>query len=55
MEKNVKATAILHKDVRGKELMYLKLETDSGQVLINIGLRTFNDVKELTEPTQKKK
>lgn len=48
MEKNAKITAIKHADVYGKILMYLKIETEKGTQMVNIGEKTFERVEELT-------
>lgn len=45
---------IKHKDVRGKELLYLKLTNEGREVLINIGQRTFSDVELLLNPNQQR-
>lgn len=40
------------KDVRGKQLLYLKITSNGKEVLINVGQKTFDSVKELETPTQ---
>lgn len=50
----MKFSAIKHTDVRGKELLYLKLEHNEKQVLINVGNKTYNDVLAMTETENKK-
>lgn len=40
------------KDVRGKELLYLKITSNQKEVLINVGKKTFDSVKELETPKQ---
>lgn len=51
--------AIRHKDVRGKEMLYLKIIKDSREVIINVGQQTFNSIEGLEKPipteTQKAK
>lgn len=49
--------AIKHTDVRGKELLYLKLTANGNDVLVNIGKKTFDAVEDMqtirkTTPTQ---
>lgn len=52
----MKVNVIKHKDVTGKEQLYLKIENENGQVLINIGQKTYDKVNELiTEPKKEKK
>lgn len=43
---------INHKDIRDNELLYLVIERRGGKVVINIGERTFNDVKQLCDNAQ---
>lgn len=53
MEKqNATVTAIKFTDVRGKFLYYLKIETEAGETIINIGDKTFNRVESLTKPKE---
>lgn len=44
----VKATTI--KDIRGKELKYVIIGDDANAVIMNVGDKTYNAVKALTEP-----
>lgn len=55
MEKNAKLTAIKHADVYGKELLYLKIETEKGTQMVNIGQKTFEAVQKLTTNEEKPK
>lgn len=38
---------IKHKDVKGKELLYLKIKNEYGEVLLNIGQKSFDNISEL--------
>lgn len=48
----MKAEVLKHKDVRGNELLYLKLthEKTNEEILINIGQKTFDSVKNMGNP-----
>lgn len=43
---------IRFKDVRGNELLYIKIKKGEKEVLINVGNRTFKNVEELINPKQ---
>lgn len=45
----VNMEALRHKDVRGKELLYLKIEKNGTQVLMNIGEKSYNALIALKE------
>lgn len=49
----MKVEAIKHKDVRGKEMLYLKLthEVTQKEVVINIGQKTFDAVSNMDTVT----
>lgn len=47
-------TAIEHTDVRGNVLYYLKLKNNNKELLVNVGKKTHDTVKEMTEPEQPK-
>lgn len=40
---------INHKDIRDNELLYLVIKRRGGKVVINIGERSFNDLKQLCD------
>lgn len=50
---NTQVEVIKHKDVRGNELLYLRIVNGQNHVLINIGQKTFDGVNELLNPKQK--
>lgn len=43
----IKVEAIKHSDVRGVQLLYLKLTNNEQVVLINVGQKTFDNVTNL--------
>lgn len=54
MEKNIAITPIQHKDVRGNDQWYLKMATEKGEFLLNIGQKTFETVSQLIRPAEAK-
>lgn len=47
----MKVEPIKYTDVRGKELLYLKIEHNGKEVVINVGQKTYDSVKELVAAT----
>jgi hypothetical protein len=51
--KTMQVEVLIYKDVRGKELQYIRVTNEKKEeVLINVGEKTYNAVKELIEPKQ---
>lgn len=48
MEKNIKVRCVKHTDVRGKEQLYI-IAGEEKTVIINVGEKTFNGIKELLQ------
>lgn len=44
-----KVQVVKHADIRGNVLLYLKITGTKGEVIINIGEKTFNQVKVLAQ------
>lgn len=53
--KKLTVEAIKHSDVRGNELLYLKLSNDKDFVIVNVGTKTYENVKKLTEEIEEPK
>lgn len=49
---NAMVTPLTHTDVRGKELLYLKIQGASGEVVINIGKATYDGVAKVILPRE---
>lgn len=54
MAHNATIEALKHTDVRGKELLYLKMNANGKEVVINIGEKTFSQVQELLLPREER-
>lgn len=52
METKAIVQAIKFADVRGNELLYLKLQANGKEVLVNIGQKTFDAVNKMAEPRE---
>ena len=50
----MEVTVIKHKDVRGKELNYLRIKNEYGEVLINVGNKTYEEVEKLQKAKEVK-
>lgn len=46
---NAQVSAVKHKDVRGKEQLYLVITTEHDSVIINIGNKTYEKVAKMME------
>lgn len=46
--------AVKHTDIRGKEQLYIKITEGDKQVIINVGLKTYEAVLALTQSTKVK-
>ena len=46
---NLSVETLIYKDVRGKELMYIRIKKGFKETLINVGEKTYNQVKAVTE------
>lgn len=49
MKHNARVEAVLHKDVQGKEIPYIIIETEKGKHIISTGLKAVEKVKYLTD------
>lgn len=47
---NVKLTPMEYADVRGKKLLYLKMEANGKELIINIGKATYEGAVDLLQP-----
>lgn len=47
---NVKLTPMEYPDVRGKKLLYLKLEANGKELVINIGKATYDAALDILQP-----
>jgi len=48
MERNTKVKCVKHTDIRGKEQLYI-IVGEEKTVIINVGEKTFNGIKELLQ------
>lgn len=51
---NVKLTPMEHADVRGKKLLYLKMEANGKELVINIGKATYEAGLDILQPREEK-
>lgn len=49
---NANLQAIEYADVRGNKLLYLKIQANGKEVLVNIGVKTYDSVTELLKPRE---
>lgn len=49
---NAVVQPIVHEDVRGNKLLYLKIQAASGEVLVNIGQKTYDAVTKAILPRE---
>lgn len=47
---NALVTPIEHVDVRGNKLLYLKIQGSNGEVVVNIGQKTYDGVAKILQP-----
>lgn len=47
--KKINVMTIRHEDVRGNVLLYLKLENNGNELLINVGQKTFDGANKVLE------
>lgn len=51
---NAQVESFKHIDVRGKELLYLRIKTNKGEALINIGAKTHEHITKITKEEEAK-
>lgn len=49
---NALVTPVEHVDVRGNKLLYLKIQGSNGEVVVNIGQKTYDGVAKILQPRQ---
>lgn len=47
---NVKVTPLEYADVRGKKLLYIKMEANGKELIINVGKATFDAALDILQP-----